>query len=151
MAILIHGSSNGRGQLWQGGLGDLAYPERYDVIVLCADELQADDASVKAYGDRIRIISAPNDDSANPFTKAQATIAVQASKQVADEYKAGKRILVSCRQGRNRSGLVMALTLHRLFGISGEEAIRLIRSKVPHALANPEFNNFLATVKGRKA
>lgn len=128
-------------------MGDLAYPEKYDVIVLCAEELQPEGDSERAYRPT-RLICAPNDDSGNEFSKEQATIADVAARQATKEYAQGRRILVSCAQGRNRSGLVMALILHRVFGMSGEKAIRVIRAKVPTALTNQEFVKFLLTIEG---
>lgn len=147
MAVLIHKSKTSTGELWQGSVGDLAHPEKYDVIVLCADEFQDKEGQLSAsYGKSVRVLPAPNDDSGNPFTKEQATIAVVAARQVVKEYRLGKRILVSCAMGRNRSGLVMALALSRLCGVSGNDAIKVIREKVPHALSNPQFVDFLASV-----
>ena len=59
------------------------------------------------------------------------------------EWKAGKRVLIRCQAGWNRSGLVMALVLMRE-GYSAEEAIALIRERrSPNALKNGAFVDFL--------
>lgn len=60
-----------------------------------------------------------------------------------DEWKRGKRVLVRCQAGLNRSGLVMALVLMQ-DGYTAEEAIQLIRKKRnPYALFNEKFVEFL--------
>lgn len=60
-----------------------------------------------------------------------------------NDWTKGKRVLIRCQAGWNRSGLIMALVL-MLDGYSAEEAIALIRKKrSPHALCNPDFVDFL--------
>lgn len=60
-----------------------------------------------------------------------------------DEWKRGKRVLVRCQAGLNRSGLVMALVLMQ-DGYTAEQAITLIRKKRnEYALFNKDFENFL--------
>ena len=59
------------------------------------------------------------------------------------EWKKGRRVLVRCEAGLNRSGLVIGLILMR-DGMSAKEAIDLIRKKRSHhALSNKEFENHL--------
>ncbi len=59
------------------------------------------------------------------------------------DWKAGKRVLIRCRAGLNRSGLVMALVLIRE-GFSAEAAIELIREKRGDvALCNYVFVDWL--------
>ena len=59
------------------------------------------------------------------------------------DWKAGKRVLIRCRAGLNRSGLVMALVLIRE-GYDPVEAISLIRDKRgDHALCNFMFEDWL--------
>jgi protein-tyrosine phosphatase len=52
-------------------------------------------------------------------------------------------VLVTCHAGRNRSGLIVALTLMRLYTLSGEEALLMLRSQRPRAVANPAFEEYL--------
>ena len=62
------------------------------------------------------------------------------------DWKKGKRVLVRCQAGINRSGLVMALILIRE-GYSAEDAINLMREKRGRAvLANKHFENWLKAV-----
>jgi predicted protein tyrosine phosphatase len=59
------------------------------------------------------------------------------------DWKAGKRVLIRCQAGINRSGLIMALVLIRE-GYSPEEAIEQIRDKrCEAALSNRKFVDYL--------
>lgn len=59
------------------------------------------------------------------------------------DWKRGKRVLIRCQAGWNRSGLVMALVLMRE-GLPAAEAIDLIREqRSPHALCNRHFERWL--------
>jgi hypothetical protein len=61
------------------------------------------------------------------------------SKWLHGEWKSGKKVLVRCQAGWNRSGLCTAVIL-MLEGLSCERAISLIREKrSPFALSNPHF------------
>lgn len=63
------------------------------------------------------------------------------------DWKKGKRVLVRCQAGINRSGLVMALILIRE-GHSATEAINLMRTTRGEAvLSNKHFENWLKNVK----
>jgi hypothetical protein len=57
---------------------------------------------------------------------------------VADLQQAGKRILIHCAGGMNRSGLLVAAALVRN-GMRAEDAIKLIRARRPGALNNQQF------------
>ncbi len=54
----------------------------------------------------------------------------------------GERVLSHCGLGLNRSALVAGLTLTYL-GMSGEDAVRLLREKRPGALFNEKFAAYL--------
>jgi hypothetical protein len=59
------------------------------------------------------------------------------------DWKAGKRVLVRCQAGLNRSGLVMALVLIRE-GFTPEQAVELIRqNRGDIALCNDTFVRWL--------
>jgi hypothetical protein len=57
---------------------------------------------------------------------------------VADLRRAGKRMLIHCAGGMNRSGLLVAAALVR-DGMSAQDAIDLIRARRPGALSNRQF------------
>jgi protein-tyrosine phosphatase len=55
----------------------------------------------------------------------------------------GKRVLVHCIAGKNRSGLICALTVRRALGLSGAAAVAHVRHCRPGALTNPYFVEYL--------
>jgi protein-tyrosine phosphatase len=57
----------------------------------------------------------------------------------------GERVLSHCGLGLNRSALVAGLTLTYL-GMSGEDAVRLLREKRPGALFNDKFAEYLLSI-----
>jgi hypothetical protein len=59
---------------------------------------------------------------------------------------AGRRVLVACAGGRNRSGLVLGLALRELLGCSGAEALRLVQLRREDALNNETFARHLAAL-----
>ncbi|GAB3262402.1 protein-tyrosine phosphatase family protein [Nocardioides dilutus] len=64
---------------------------------------------------------------------------------VAEALGAGRRVLVRCSGGLNRSGLVVASSLVRL-GHAPDDAIALVRrARGPWALTNPGFVSHLRT------
>ena len=120
--------------LWQGGLVPRGHIQGVDVLVLCAMEHQPRSAELP--GVRM-VVHAPMDD-AEPSLEEVVT-ARQAAAHVAHALRHGRRVLVTCAQGRNRSGLVSALALTRL-GASPDQAIRLVRrARGANALSNPHF------------
>lgn len=70
-------------------------------------------------------------------------ILVALADLISDLRRAGKRILVHCAGGMNRSGLVVAAVLVRDDGMCPGDAIALIRARRPGALNNPQFVNHL--------
>ena len=65
------------------------------------------------------------------------------------DWKAGKKCLVRCQAGMNRSGLVVAMLLLR-DGMSADDAITLIRTKRSEwALSNEYFTRYLQGWKGK--
>ena len=58
----------------------------------------------------------------------------------------GRRVLVACAGGRNRSGLVLGLALRELLACSGAEALCLVRSRREDALTNATFAQHLAAL-----
>ena len=70
----------------------------------------------------------------------------QAVRVAHEDWKAGKKVLIRCQAGWNRSGLIMALVLIKE-GYSAQEAIDLIRKqRSPNALCNPRFVAWLLSL-----
>ncbi len=65
----------------------------------------------------------------------------------ADMVRSGHRVLSHCGMGFNRSALVAGLILVEL-GLSGEQAVSLLRSRRPGALFNEVFAEYLVSLTG---
>jgi protein-tyrosine phosphatase len=78
-----------------------------------------------------------------PLDGTQLAGVIRLAEAVCEALNAGRRVLVRCYHGYNRSGLVIAHALVRQ-GSSAEEAIRLIRARrSPWALHNELFVEYL--------
>ena len=133
-------------RLWQGAFppsGPKVREAGFDMVVLCARELQLPPEAHPG----VEVVHAPNDDSeAFPLTKEKLRIAVRAADIVVQRIQAGGKVLVTCAAGLNRSGLVSAIALHKMYGWGGDECIRTVRTKrvaskhhPGKALSNAEF------------
>lgn len=125
-------------RLWQGGVPsahDLGEP--FDVIVLCAKELQY--PSERYPG--ATVVHAPLTD-IWPMVPGDQTTAIQAAGYVHHALAARKKCLITCHMGLNRSGLVTGLTLV-LGGKTSDQAIAQIRARRKGALYNKSFIYFL--------
>jgi protein-tyrosine phosphatase len=117
-----------------------------DVIVFTAEEYQPDATAFPG----VRVRHCPFDDTRVPSDRDIGT-AWSCAEAVARDMRRGRRVLVTCRMGRNRSALVAALALHLVTGESGAEVFRLVRSRrtddvgVP-ALSNPTFQRLLVAL-----
>jgi protein-tyrosine phosphatase len=128
--------------LFQGGFpppGDGLKASGIDVLVLCAKENQ--DAR---FYPGIEVICAPGDD-AEGDDKLKQYIGSwkQAAEMTADRVAAGKKVLVTCMAGLNRSGLVTAMALRKLTGAKGADIIKLIQTKREGALFNQTFVRYI--------
>lgn len=80
-------------------------------------------------------------DDALPLSTVEAMKRLGAD--VAREVEQGRKVLVRCRAGYNRSGLVTGFALMEM-GHTADDAVRLIREKRGRfALANPYFVDYL--------
>jgi len=127
--------------LWIGGAPSI--PEiagKFDTLVLCAKELQG------YHPKSMKVIHAPlNDAALDPKSIVRA---FDAGIKVYDELQAGKKVLVTCAMGLNRSSLVAAIAL-LLTGMSAKEAIATIRKRrSPKALFNQHFVKLLEKLDG---
>jgi protein-tyrosine phosphatase len=57
----------------------------------------------------------------------------------------GRKVLCHCLMGYNRSALMAGLILYHL-GMTGPEALELVRERRPGALFNPVFADYLANL-----
>jgi hypothetical protein len=118
----------------------------FSAVVFCAMEFQPPPDAYEG----VAVIYAPNDDNPErPPTREQLSKAIAASKQVALRVQAGQRVLVTCRMGINRSGLVSALAVHRLTGWPGVRCIQQVQARRLKSLRNPQFCALLARLEPR--
>ena len=105
----------------------------FDVIVLAAVEHQ--DVPLPGY----EVIRVPLDDSGPPPSPADRALIRETAKRIARRVRAGKCVLVTCHQGRNRSGVLTGLALVEL-GLPRERAVRRIQ-QYRDGLTNPYFQS----------
>jgi protein-tyrosine phosphatase len=67
------------------------------------------------------------------------------AESAARAAEADEPVLVMCRGGLNRSGLIAALIASRKLGIGGAEAVELVRAAREGALNNRAFAAYLST------
>ena len=133
--------------LWQGSrrsTWSYLSSKGFNVLVLCAEEWQPPKS---AYPSSVEIIYAPNAD--DPFrqpTRNELLRAIQAGRDVALAIRRGKKVLVTCMAGLNRSGLVSALALHFITGDDGVTCMNRIHRKRPGSLRNQQFQQVLSRV-----
>ena len=125
--------------LYQGSIPPFGYALReagFDALVLCAQEHQ--DAS-KYPG--VEVIECPLDDARRFPNPSEWETAREVAWRVRNILCHGGRVLVTCMAGKNRSGLVTALSLHCLTGVSGAVCSWFVkdRRKGAEALTNPYF------------
>lgn len=125
--------------MWMGSM-PIPYSglyKHFDGLVLCACEYQCP----PGFFPGVEVLSVSLNDDGSPMKRSEAFAAVKAAKEVMAWIEAGKRVLVTCMQGRNRSGLVTALTLcHGPWKMRPDQAIAAIRAaRGPSALSNDDF------------
>lgn len=129
--------------LWVGGLPTDAdaVDKNFDALVLASREFQ--DVFPAHKYPNTKLILAPMDDEPNspkppgPETKATA---LKAALEVHDLNKAGKKVLVTCAAGVNRSALIAAMAMV-IGGFNSSHAINRIRKRrKPPSGLKPLFN-----------
>jgi hypothetical protein len=114
----------------------------FDALVLCAEEIQPPSALFPG----VLVIHAGIRDDCD-LSRSERLLALRAATEVARLVRRGQRVLVTCQQGRNRSGLVTAAAVHMLTGVSGRRAASHVqrRRQTPlgPALSNPCFVELL--------
>lgn len=128
--------------LYQGAwppIGDQLARRGFDVLVLAANENQHEELY-----SNIQVICAPGDDDARPERLARFLPGwMLAAARVAQLLERGKKVLVTCMAGLNRSGMITAMALHLHTGWSGEECVEHIQSLRANALCNETFAKWL--------
>jgi len=121
----------------------------FDVVVFCAKELQP--RNVKHHPAQSAVFVPMDDDPYRPIDPPSGKTLHGIARKLANAVQGGKRVLITCAAGMNRSGLVTGLTLVYL-GWSGADAVKTIRTRRrkdegQEALFNPIFAQYVATAK----
>jgi len=135
-------------RLYQGSFpppGSYLSKKGIRVLALCAIELQPPATNFTG----VQVLRCPLHDTYDPLTADERVMLQRIATHLAAAVRGGKKVLVSCAQGINRSGLLTALTLRELTGMSGLDAVRLIRRKRPGALSNESFVALLEALPGK--
>ena len=121
--------------------------ETFDVVAFCAEELQP---RIKAPKGKAIFRIPLDDDIYRPIPEEVGEILHESAKALCTYCAGGKKVLTTCQEGRNRSGVMTALILMYGYSMKPDTAIKLIRKKRPvDALANPMFVQFLRTTQLR--
>lgn len=132
------------GRLWHGGCPvDFGWAREagIDVIVDLADPDAYPPAEEIA---DLTYLKCPlvDDDSAVPDPAVTVRLATFVSGLLGE----GRRALVHCTFGRNRSGLVTTLIVRELLGLSGAEALSYVQERRDGTVNNQAFARWLATL-----
>lgn len=128
-------------------VGSKPPPGRYDgidAIVLAAMEYQPPAELFPG----TEIIYAPLDDApGRAMYEDEIVTAARAADRVSQLLRAGRRVLVTCQMGLNRSALIAAIAMHDVFGMGADEIIkRLRRARGAWSMSNPNFEKLLRIV-----
>lgn len=135
--------------LWQGSFPNLlsAKEAGFEVVVLCAQELlHRDDVSDEYEVHGMRVIEAPFDDTPWP-TEEELSTARWAAHKVVAAVNNGKKVLVTCHAGLNRSGLICAMAIRLLRKITGHEAVTIVKGCRKNALCNSTFASYVYNLR----
>lgn len=130
-------------ELYQGGVppvGGWLEHRGFDVLVLTAEEYQPAAAAFPG----LEVVHFPLADDAEPWSPRRLRALRRLTVWLARQVRAGRRVLVTCQQGLNRSGLIVAATVMQLSGAPAFEAVALIRARRSGwALCNDTFVDLL--------
>jgi protein-tyrosine phosphatase len=107
----------------------------FDIIVLAAQEYQP---SIPGY----TVLKVPLNDGPPP-DKVTRMIIRHKAREIADRVRSGQRVLVTCWQGRNRSGVLAGLALVDL-GVPPDQVVRRIQ-RLRNGLTNEHFRAMVAS------
>ena len=129
-------ASNITKRLWIGSAPPTDRPLPFDAVAFCAAEVQPERVGVRT------VIRAALPDSA--LTSHEIRRALTAAQFVARELAGGRRVLVTCYAGLNRSSLVAGLALGMVTRMTPTQVVELIRARrSPNALHNQHFVEYL--------
>lgn len=138
-------ASRVHGDLFQGSVpprGPALARAGFDTLVLAAEEHQPPDYHFPG----IVVIRLPMSDIPVRLDAREVRLVRLTARDVLYRLERGKKVLVTCAMGLNRSGLISATALVEGGLATPSEAIGLVRSaRGPMALSNPAFVHAIAT------
>jgi protein-tyrosine phosphatase len=114
----------------------------FDVLVLTAREYQPPDVAFPG----VRVLRAPLDDEERPLSEEERISVIRTAREAASALEEGKRVLVTCAQGRNRSGLLSAIIAHMTTGAPGWRCAEIVSERRPGALTNRAFRRTMEMI-----
>lgn len=136
------------GRLWHGGCPvDFGWVREtgIDVVVDVAD---ADAYPPAAEIEGLTYLKCPLVDAGELPDPA---VTLRLAGLVAGLLEDGRRALVHCTFGRNRSGLMATLVVRELLGVSGADALAHVRSRRRNVANNEAFEEWLASLPAPEA
>jgi hypothetical protein len=140
------------GELYQGSApppGHVLSRLGFDVLVLTAEELLPLQSAEHFPGLEVILCPLHDHETLKDLRPGDMDRAAATAKLLADRLRDGKQVLVTCNEGRNRSGLIDALVTHLLTGKPGAWCVNHVRSHRFMALRNPLFVRELCTLGPR--
>jgi hypothetical protein len=137
--------------LYQGSQpppGDHVRMAGFSILVLCAGEYQPPAACYPG----VTVLHCPLIDNGGRHrpTEDELRLAYRTGHDVAQALSRGRRVLVTCQAGLNRSGMVTAIALHALHGNDGASAVKHVQITRPGALFNGHFARAIEALPPRK-
>lgn len=123
---------------------------RFDVVVLCAREIQPPSSHFSLWP-CLTVLRCPLDDNdLMGLTEDEERMTAVISHDVRLAVENNRRTLVTCHLGINRSSLVTAMALTQLTGCSGEDCVRWVRRRRPGTFTNQDFVRRLQRIPRRR-
>ena len=128
--------------LWWSGLPDdwVQVRSQVDAVIDLADP--GPGPSAEELGE-LTYVKAPLEDGE---TLPDQVLLDHLTSLVVDLMRDGRRVLVHCTFGKNRSGLVMALVVREVLGCDGPTALARVREVRENAVNNDAFNDWVSAL-----
>ena len=128
--------------LWWSGLPDdwEALRDQVDAVIDLADP--GPGPSAEDLGE-ITYVKAPLEDGE---TLPEQVLLDHLTGLVVDLVRQGRRVLVHCTFGKNRSGLLMALVVREVLGCDGPTALARVRAVRDNAVNNDAFSDWVSAL-----
>ena len=128
--------------LWQSGLPD-DWPQLRGLVDAVVDLADAGPGPTADDLGDLTYLKAPLEDGED---LPDEVLLSHLTSLVADLVREGRRVLVHCTFGKNRSGLLMTLIVRELLGCDGPTALARVRAVRERAVNNERFAEWLSAL-----